>query len=749
MKYILLFVGLFLFLCTNSLSAQSANDTLVAWQYYQKADSLLTIGKHDTSIESFKKALIIYEEEKHWERVANSYNKISENQWRIRDFKGALKSANEALEINNEYLKKQNKEEAYSYKNIGICNLKTYKFTKSIHYLERSLGIEKKLLPEDHISIGVTYSYIGTVNKFLSKFQKALHYQEKALNIFIKTLGSEDERVANEYNNIGNIYSAKRRFPTALRYYEKDLEITVKNLGANSMKSAVSYVNIGTVYSNIGKSHKALTYYKKAIPIFLKEEKKYALFVTYNNIGTLLTDKGEYEKALNYNKKGLDMALKIFDQNHEEVAICNWNIGFALEGKKLYDKALVYYNKALRNITLSKGENNNDVLTLYTNIGNIYLQNKKYDKAFDYYQKALRIAENIHEATNPEIARVYISIGNLYNEKSSLTKALLNYEKSMDILENSEKQHPLFLQALNQIANVYRKKGVFRESLSYFDRALVANSKNETPNLILEEINPNHFYDVNFLLETIQGKAEVLYLIYKENKKTVDLKQSFEAYNKADLLIDYLRESYKNRKDKISFARRAKEVYQGAIKTQLLLHKQQGNPDELNKAFFFAEKSMGNILKELLNFSTTKEFRKLSADIISLEKDLKIDKAFYLSQVAEEQSKKSKINTAKVQEFENQLFDINRKQDSLTTLIETNYPKYYNLKYQNKVISVADIQSKLDEQTTLLEFFTSDNSTYTFTISKNNIDVQELATPDLANKVYGFKQSIISKDLKV
>ncbi|MBQ0740304.1 hypothetical protein J9332_39095, partial [Aquimarina celericrescens] len=105
-------------------------------------------------------------------------------------------------------------------------------------------------------------------------------------------------------------------------------------------------------------------------------------------------------------------------------------------------------------------------------------------------------------------------------------------------------------------------------------------------------------------------------------------------------------------------------------------------PQALEQAFYYAEKSKANTLKELLNDADAKNYSGLPADLVVLEKELRINRSFYQSKITEELSNKE-VDTSKIRDFENELFVTNRRQDSLTEILEKNYPKYYQLKYRN------------------------------------------------------------------
>ena len=141
--------------------AQTKNDTLIAWQQYQKGDSLVKARKYDKAISHFKEAASLYQKAKQWERVAHCYNTISDRQWRSVKLEASFQNAKKALRICNQYLTKDHLEKAYTYDNIGNYYSRKPMKDSVLHYLEKSLQIKKKLFPEHHLSIAKSYSYIA------------------------------------------------------------------------------------------------------------------------------------------------------------------------------------------------------------------------------------------------------------------------------------------------------------------------------------------------------------------------------------------------------------------------------------------------------------------------------------------------------------------------------------------------------------------------------------------------------------
>ncbi|WP_271729905.1 CHAT domain-containing protein [Aquimarina algiphila] len=769
-----------LFLSTTG-HTQTTVDTIPASQYFAKADTLLTYRKLDSAIVYFKKALPIYRKAKSWERVARSYNKISESLRRDKKYEESLTNAKQALKISDQYLPKNNREKAYGFDNIGdyYC-WENLEYDKAFDYYRNALNVKREILPDDHWEIAKSYNNMGMIFHFHRAYDKALEYYKKSLLIRKKTLGSNHIETGLSYFNLGLTYDRKEEYDKALIYMKTALSIGTNVLNENHIEVARYNAGIGRLYQKRGEDNKALPYLKKNLSILShvygrkeyklinalnmvgisyrnigeynkamnqyniaikieKKESKYdrspSIYYIYNNIGIIFKDKGEYDKALSYYEKALYDIIKIKGENNLSTAIYYNNIGNIYRYKKDYDQSVFYIKKALEIKIKLLTENNSYVSDAYNDLGEVYYAKREYNKALLYYKKALNIRIAIFGKNGLYVTRSYTNLGNFHTEKSNYKVALENYQKALRIRRKVlGKHHPKVAVSYNDIANVYAIQKEYKNSLLYYEKAIIANVKED------QYLNPN------ILLTTLSGKAKTYIHLYQESNNSDDLNQAVITYNKADILINDIRQTFTTYQDKVAFAQKAKAIYQGAIQTQLLRYTTQKEQSILERAFYYAEKSKANTLKELLSEANAKIFKGLPDDVVVLEKELRIDKAFYQSKVSEERSSQ-KIDSLKITTYENNLFEINRRQDSLATVLEKNYPKYYQLKHDNSIVSVADIQKKLNERTTVVEFFTADSSTYVFTVSKNKMAVQEVSTPDLTGQIEKLREAITSREL--
>lgn len=832
-KTMVYFIRGLVFLCTIFGYSQKATDTIVAAQYFTKADSLLTQTRYTQSVALFKEALPIYQKAKAWERVARCYNKIAESYILDSKYEESLKNANKALEISTTYLSRNKREKAYTYYNLGKYHaLHHSDYKTALDFFQKTLQIRLAILPKNHPLIANAYSNFSWIYQLMREYDKAMQYEQKALDLRIKIFGENHHSTSGSYYTIGAIHFYLQEYDTALQYFFKTLNIQKKVLDSNHVEIGNSIFSIGLTYyrkeefdnallyfkeslvvrskildenhteiannndhigrvyrkkgeydkalfyfkkrlfilRNIyGEEHsliasafnligicykqkgeydKALIYYNKAVAIRnnLSEQDKKKSYTVYNNIGVIYKYRGEYDKALKYYKKALHANVKRGKKYDYLVALNYNNIGNIYRLKGDYKQSLLYYKRALGIRTKLFDKNNSEIAETYNDIGALYHAKKQYDSALYYYNKSLKIRTYVFKEKHPDVASSYETLANTYFEIKDYTTAKENYQKVLEIRRSIfGEYHPKVALTYTHIANVYVAQKDVAKGLEYYQKAIQSNYIPKDA-IAKNKLNIEQYRDPNILLTTLKDQAAAYVYSYEKNKKVEDLKKANSIYQKADTVINYIRQTYTNYQDKVAFAQKAKKVYQGAIKGQLLQYALQKDPKYLEQAFYFAEKSKANTLQEILTESNAKKFTGLPANLAALEKQLRIDRSFYQSKITEERTG-IKIDSSKITTYENQLFAIARQQDSITEVLEKKYPKYYRLKHQKNSNSIGDIQRNLGEHTSLLEFFTTDSTTYVFTISKNKNTVHELKTPHLTTMVEKLREAIIGQEI--
>ncbi len=630
------------------------------------------------------------------------------------------------------------------------------KHDKSIELFKKALPMYKKAQAWERLA--ACYNRISENQLRNRKLEEALSSAKKALEINIGYLNKNTTEEAKAYDNVGEYYFKKSEYINALDNYEKSLNSRLKVLSKNHLLVAQSYDNVGVTHFKLGSYDEAIWYFENCLKIYksLLGEEHLNTAKAYSDIGSAFREKRQFDMALDYHKKALNIRIKTFGESDPLIGSSYMNIGVIFKHREQYHMALEYHRKALK-IYLNKfGKKSHKLIPIYMNIGVTYDAMKKHNIAIEYFEKGQFLILDFYGNEHSFVARAYNNLGKAYEGLKKFEISIDYFLKSQDIYrKNMGSRNSIVASAYNYTAINYFKNKKYYNSLQYYRKAIEANSKYDNEKIEKNSFDPSHFFYLNRLVTSLEGVARTLKVLFLKHNKTGDLKECVDTYKKMDIVIDVIRQSLSSLESKVMYSRdvrgdsNSRDIYFGAIEAQLLLYQLENDPISLEQAFYYSEKSKANTLKDLLHISSAiKNFASLPREVFNLEKTIKTDKAFYQSRITKEQSEKE-VDTSKVTYYENKLFDINRTQDSLTQVLEKNYPKYHQLKYKNDIVSVSNIQQQLDDTTTLLEFFTGDSITYAFSISKHDISVQELSTPKLTEQIETFRKSIIAKNTGV
>lgn len=436
------------FIILSSL-ANGQSDTLIANEYFKKADSLSNAAHFDSSIFYYEKASIIYEKvaQMHlgiafWAKYVKCYRQMGWNYMLKAQYFQAIEYLEKGLAAGLDRLGSENIVVADCYNVFGVIYENKGEYDKAMEYYKRSLNIKLTKLGINHPHVAITYNNIGIAYDLKGDYDRAMEYYRKALNIKLKTLKKDDPSVAKSYHNMGIVYYEAGDYYTALDYYNRSLNIFVKTMGKEHPYTASSYNWMGLVFIEIGEDIKAMEYYKRALYIYLKTLGKDHPGVAHchNNIGNVYFKNDDYDKAIEYHQQALRIRIKTLGKDHPDVAMSYINMGHIyvykgennkapLDKRNLTGQAIEYYTKSL-NISLKAfGSYHPDVGECYNAFGYLYRKTaesfyptisgktgdfavSQYRKALEYYQKAIpSLVKNFKGNSiyiNPVLKKVFI-----------------------------------------------------------------------------------------------------------------------------------------------------------------------------------------------------------------------------------------------------------------------------------------------------------------------------------------------------
>ncbi|HNP19031.1 MAG TPA: CHAT domain-containing protein [Fulvivirga sp.] len=503
---------------------------------------------------------------------------------------------------------------------------------------------------------------------------------------------------------------------------------------------------IGQIYLRKGRNDLAELYFDVALEKAVADSEVRA--DALNNLGLVYWNTGNAEKAKDFILEGLKIRLDLFGSSNEKTAASYNDLGLVLSAKDP-DAALDYYEKALEVYRKIYGENNEKTAQGLINSGIAYRQLELFGDATINFEKALEIWRNRYPDGHPNEAFIINNIGRTEQIMGNLDGALVNYEKALKIfIDFYGNKHPEVAGTLNLIGNIHNSKGEFNEALDYYQKALVANCNNFNSTDLDKNPSVNDYLSANTLLNSLYYKSKAFAdLHYNKTLKFNDLKASLFTLQSCDTLIDNIRQLRTNEADKLALGQLANTVYETGVELCKGMGDVAVKKDSYYElSFYFAEKSKSAVLLEAISDANAKSFAGISADDLDNEKQMKSELAFYESALVSEKNDDLKS------QYSEQLLGLRKEYADFIVGLETKYPEYYALKYDQTLPTIQDLQSKLNDNETLLSYFLTSSSkrVYIFEINKNRFKIQNnLQSENLSRYISGFSNSIYFKEYDV
>lgn len=501
--------------------------------------------------------------------------------------------------------------------------------------------------------------------------------------------------------NLGLLYIYQGRNDLALEALQDALRCFEKENNETSLDAAQAITYLGQVYKFTGKQtqaeeqlHRALTLRKN-----LLKENHELIAASYNDLGLIYADV-DNEQALDQYEKALAIYEHIHGKEHPKIAIASSNMGFVYRGLELYGDAV-----------------NN-------------------------FEDALKIWEKIYPQPHQTKAFVLFNLAETYARMGNKTAAIGYYDRAIDMYRKSYgNKHPDIANVLNAIGAHAMSENKFSEALKNYQLALKANvsdfeSDDESKNPRLQ-----NFYNGRTLLFTLLLKAKALEARhFGKTLKFTDLKLGIETLQRCDTLIDKLRQQSTNESDKIALGVIASEVYANGVHmayeaADVALRKRPYR--EL--AFYFAEKSKSAVLLEAISESDAKSFSGIPAPMLEEEKNLKSAIALTAQKLAQKPTPEEEKYLRETS------FSLNRAYEHFVKKLETDFPGYFNLKFNAASPTIRQLQQLLDQKTALISYFIDDENKrlYTFYISNNAYKITDHPLPaDFDRQITGLRNGI-------
>ncbi|MBX7152749.1 CHAT domain-containing protein, partial [bacterium] len=533
---------------------------------------------------------------------------------------------------------------------------------------------------------------------------EAIDMYKKALVIIEKNLGSDNDDVARILSNIGIAFKDKGNYDQSLEYRGKALKIRSNVFGHESLQ-------VGQTYAGI------------AVDYFLKED---------------------YSSAIKYYEESLRIKKKFLRDDHPEIAAGYFNLGMVYNRIQNNELALSHYYNALYKYQKTYNGTHIDIAKSFDNIGRIFLEEGQPDSALNYYRKGLAIWTQLIGKSHYYMGFAYRNLGDVFLNKKKYEEALESYNRSLKVnLENFGLHHPQTAESYQRLGALYNEWG--RKDLALKNYQLSLQSvcpafKNE--NVL---INPvlNRILDENILLRGLSEKAEIF------SRSVETMESAGETYLVCADVIDLIKRNFKTEDSKIDYGEQVLKIYESGIAVNYHLYQRRHDTKYLFSAFRLIEKSKSYVLFEALADSKAKLFSGVPDSLLEYERKLKTNIANYQKRIYQEEQKGRQKDSTAIAKYAQRIFGFERQYDDYVDHLKDKYPGYYKIKFEPSLISVYSVQSAIDSETVVLDYFSGQNSLYMISVSKDTVQFRSLGLSMLIeDKTLKMKSAIASKNKK-
>ena len=557
---------------------------------------------------------------------------------------------------------------------------------------------------------------------------------------------SNGDRETELYNQGNKAYN-NGSYDVALNLFNEVLQVRTEKYGANSVKVANILNYLGAIQIQLGLYNNAITYCEKALPIYedAGDQELRRLASVHQNLAICYSSLGDIEKAITYYEK--------VERSFQKME---------LSGKEFYEILLMNmsdYYKQNNNITEAERYNrksfeiNPDSKFAYKKWNAkamICEARKDYPGSISDLKKAIEIGEKDLGEGFVQKGIMYMNLGIVYLEMEDFNHSLANYLTAKELIEKQiGAQGDVYSACLKDIGLVYlrkkesesnlesfvaqRKKNI-EMSLDYFQKAIIAITPGFSSSDPYSNPLPENSIDKIRLLDALKNKAEALHLLSQLNDKDlpdVCLKQLEMALSTYDLTINtihLIRNSFQNQASKLYLSENEHPVYAEALEVAVQLFEKTNKKVYFEKSFEFSERSRSANFQSMLRELQAKEFSGLPDSLLTKETAIKGEISAYEDFIFKEKGSATP-DSKKINLWKDKIFSLTKNYQEMMKLVEKEYPRYYQYKFADPIVSVGTVQQSLGGREAFIEYFVKENrgntssELYTFVLTDHDYKV--------------------------
>jgi CHAT domain-containing protein len=595
------------------------------------------------------------------------------------------------------------------------------------------LGIYRNLSMESDV-----HRKIANCHEMTGNYNQALLHVHEAMK-----LDSADNNLLGrieDYRHEGKIFIYMGSYQKGIFSVEKSvslsekMEQSLKNV--HKLTIADNYLALGQLYAVMGRLDKSQDYTNRALALFRQAGDRKGEMESYLTLGSLFSDLGDLITAQNFIERSIRIAgdLNMGTSRHYQLL-------------SAVNSSLGKYEDALRNQEIALEEARKyritgQVIWATIGIGDIYRELGDPVRAERYYKQAREAKDTTSMNAGSLEASLDLRLGDVISAndyfiaEGSVAGAAISSLRLSEMLISNGKQDSAVL-LLGQSGRMFRNAGNMQGISSvqllsgriYVDRGDYVSAKR-----LLDSAA-----QVSEFPETVWQAWFHLGRMY-ENQGLID--KAYESYRNSVSVIEKIRGNLTIDEFKSIYFDSKREVYDRLIN---LLMKNNKSIE----AFQISEQARARAFYDILSNKKINFRGSTSGDLIALEQEKRIEmqKLYKLLQKGSAGlSDNEETRAVDLKQIRSSLSRLQVEYEEIIQKIKLNNRSYAEM-VSTEPVKLADIQTRLDPRTAVLEYWVSDNQliiwliTHTEIISRRTI----ISSNDLSSLIENTRRYIESE----
>ncbi len=693
-----------------ALAAQTCvqSDSLHANALLEQGRAAGKQGNLDSAVLYYRQAKTIFEQGNCVHGLARASTNLTLSYSRQKNLVAYKTELLYAVGIAEQHLAANDTTAAKIFQIAGTDYFQSKQIDTAIVYLEKSKNIYRSAKSwEACVRVCRT---LATVAQGAQNYVLMKKYIDEAYEINKTQLKSQADVEANIQQLYGALYYRTGEYERALQAMERGLVLVKNNLRSrqDTLTLINFYNNVGLLYAEVGDLIRAEEYCINAMTLSVRTGEYYRAAMIYYNLGESFRLRGELEKAYEDYQKGL-LVLGRVDAQGTSIEQSGVNI------------QQVYIN--LRN-----------------GLAEVAPQLQRLDEA----RQALELNLQTHRSKETyREEETYRILAQYQLKKGDLPAARAAAQRALSInLRLYGESHPLVARSYQQIGSIDQRENRPEQANQSYKQALIALVVRESP-----KKNPDILPASTELISDKETYLRVLYdqasLLYTMSKR----KEAHEIVQYAIQLIDKTRNSIKTEGSKLFVQKQVMPIYELYLK--ILVDEYEAKPSEkyLAEAFRLMEKSKGLLLLDAIKSEEALNLGELPRELVREDRRLQREIARVEKALFEAQSSR---NSKAVSQYQSELLRLREEAQKLQKDLEKNYPKYYELKYKEKIATLDQISQHLNPDAQLIEYFLGSEHAYIFHITQKSRRLYRIPfTRQLESQIATLKTALTTSSLIV